>query len=583
MATMEWLATTAERRARAACRCGRRPAPSSCSASTTGRRAIRWRALAAKDRATISVYAGNRDYHDLIKGKLKRLAQRFEARTGSAVKVFVDTAPLMEKPLAAAAGVGWQGKHTNLVSRDFGSWLFLGAILTELALPPDAPETDHCGSCRACLDICPTNAFPAPYRLDARRCISYLTIEHKGPIPREFRAAMGNRIYGCDDCLAVCPWNKFAQATREAKLAARDDLAAPPLAELAGLDDAGFRARFRGSPIKRIGRDRFVRNVLIAIGNSGAADLVGRVVALLDDASPLVRGAAIWALTRLDRDRAAGGTGPPRRRRNGCKRAHGVGGGGVTPPKPAGIRLRRPQVLVAAALGGVALGAFAVGALAVGAMAIGRLAVGRLAVGRLAAKRVRIEHLSIGTLEVDRTPSRDRQAAVMSEPIFFASAAEWRAWLAGEPRDGDGGVVRLPQGRHRQGRGHLPGGPRRGARLRLDRRPSPRRRRALDHPLHAAETEEHLERGQHPPRRRADRPRPHASGRDGGVRSARSGPAEALFLREPQRGAGGGIREAVPRRPEGLGLVRSDAAVLPTAGDLVGDEREAGGNPAAPV
>ena len=215
------------------------------------------------------------------------------------MKVFVDTAPLMEKPLAAAAGLGWQGKHTNLVSRDFGSWLFLGAILTEVALPPDDAETDHCGTCRACLDICPTNAFPAPYRLDARRCISYLTIEHAGPIPREFRAAMGNRIYGCDDCLAVCPWNKFAQATREAKLKARDDLAAPPLAELAALDDAAFRAHFSGSPVKRIGRDRFLRNVLIAIGNSGSAELADAAEAHLADPAPLVRGAAVWALSRL--------------------------------------------------------------------------------------------------------------------------------------------------------------------------------------------------------------------------------------------------------------------------------------------
>ena len=261
--------------------------------------------LAKTDRATISVYARNRDYHDLIKGKLKRIAARFAARSGSAVKVFVDTAPLMEKPLAEAAGIGWQGKHTNLVSREFGSWLFLGAILTEAELPADAAETDHCGSCRACLDICPTNAFPAPYRLDARRCISYLTIEHKGPIPHEFRKAMGNRIYGCDDCLAVCPWNKYAQATRETKLAARDDLEAPPLAELVALDDAGFRARFSGSPIKRIGRDRFVRNVLIAIGNSGDAGLVPLVEARLGDDSPLVRGAAIWALGELDREAAS--------------------------------------------------------------------------------------------------------------------------------------------------------------------------------------------------------------------------------------------------------------------------------------
>jgi epoxyqueuosine reductase len=257
--------------------------------------------LGMKGRATISVYARNRDYHGLIKGKLKGIASRFEARTGSKVKVFVDTAPLMEKPLAEAAGLGWQGKHTNLVSRDFGSWLFLGAILTEAELPADEAETDHCGSCRACLDICPTKAFPAPYRLDARRCISYLTIEHEGPIPREFRKAMGNRIYGCDDCLAVCPWNKYARTTREAKLAARDDLEAPRLADLVVLDDAAFRALFSGSPIKRIGRDRFVRNVLIAIGNSGDAGFVPLVRARLDDGAPLVRGAAAWALSRLDR------------------------------------------------------------------------------------------------------------------------------------------------------------------------------------------------------------------------------------------------------------------------------------------
>jgi epoxyqueuosine reductase len=215
------------------------------------------------------------------------------------VKVFVDTAPLMEKPLAAAAGIGWQGKHTNLVSRDFGSWLFLGAILTEAVLPPDAPEIDHCGTCRACLDICPTAAFPAPYRLDARRCISYLTIENKGPIPEEFRKAIGNRIYGCDDCLAVCPWNKFAQATREMKLKARDDLASPSLAELARLDDAAFRAKFSGSPVKRIGRDRFLRNVLIAIGNSADMDLIPEAERHLADPSPLVRGAAVWALSQL--------------------------------------------------------------------------------------------------------------------------------------------------------------------------------------------------------------------------------------------------------------------------------------------
>jgi epoxyqueuosine reductase len=261
--------------------------------------------LDRKDRASISIYARNRDYHDLIKGRLKTIAGRFATKTGRAVKVFVDTAPLMEKPLAEAAGVGWQGKHTNLVSREFGSWLFLGAILTEVPLEPDPPEVDHCGSCRACLDICPTDAFPAPYRLDARRCISYLTIEHKGPIPREFRRAMRNRIYGCDDCLAVCPWNKFARTTREAKLASREDFAAPPLIELAGLDDAAFRSRFAGSPIKRIGRDRFLRNVLIAIGNSGDASLVSAAERHLDDPAPLVRGAAVWAVASLEAARAA--------------------------------------------------------------------------------------------------------------------------------------------------------------------------------------------------------------------------------------------------------------------------------------
>jgi epoxyqueuosine reductase len=260
--------------------------------------------LADRSAATISVYARNRDYHDLIKGKLKRIASRFAARTGTGVKVFVDTAPLMEKPLAAAAGIGWQGKHTNLVSREFGSWLFLGAILTEMPLPPDEAGEDHCGSCRACLDICPTRAFPAPYRLDARRCISYLTIENKGPIPREFRKPIGNRVYGCDDCLAVCPWNKFARQTHEAKLAARHDLAAPPLAELAVLDDAAFRARFSGSPVKRIGRDRFLRNVMIAVGNSGDPGLADVAARNLADSSPLVAGASVWALGELDRDRA---------------------------------------------------------------------------------------------------------------------------------------------------------------------------------------------------------------------------------------------------------------------------------------
>lgn len=255
--------------------------------------------LAKHDRGAISVYAQNRDYHEVMKGRLKEIAGKIVARAGGDVKVFVDTAPVMEKPLAEAAGLGWQGKHTNVVSREHGSWLFLGTIFTTAELAPDTAEEDHCGSCRACLDACPTDAFPAPYRLDARRCISYLTIENKGPIPREFRDKIGNRIYGCDDCLAACPWNKFAQAASEAKLAARDDLREPPLAELLALDDAAFRSFFSGSPIKRIGRDRFIRNVLIAAGNSGGAALAGVVRGLLDDASPLVRGAAVWALSRL--------------------------------------------------------------------------------------------------------------------------------------------------------------------------------------------------------------------------------------------------------------------------------------------
>jgi epoxyqueuosine reductase len=258
--------------------------------------------LAIRERRTrgaISVYAQGDDYHDLIKKRLKALARWLVATAGGEIKVFVDTAAVMEKPLAQAAGLGWQGKHTNLVSREFGSWLFLGAIFTTLDLPRDSPDTDHCGSCQACLDICPTSAFPAPYKLDPRRCISYLTIENKGPIPHEFRKAIGNRIYGCDDCLAVCPWNKFAQEGRETKLAARDDLRAPDLAELARLDEAAFRAQFRKSPVKRIGRDRFVRNVLIAIGNSGVGALAVEAERLLDDESPLVRGAAVWALSQL--------------------------------------------------------------------------------------------------------------------------------------------------------------------------------------------------------------------------------------------------------------------------------------------
>jgi len=257
------------------------------------------------ERGRISVYAQGADYHDVVKRALKALARWLVAEApGADVKVFVDTAPVMEKPLAEAAGLGWQGKHSNLVSRDHGSWLFLGAIYTTLELVPDAPGRDRCGSCDACQRACPTDAFPAPYRLDARRCISYLTIEHAGPIPHAFRAAMGNRIYGCDDCLAVCPWNKFAVAAQANRaFAPRAELAAPGLADLLALDDAGFRQVFSGSPIKRIGRDRMVRNCLVAAGNSGAAALVEPVARLLGDAAPVVRGAAIWALARLDRDR----------------------------------------------------------------------------------------------------------------------------------------------------------------------------------------------------------------------------------------------------------------------------------------
>ena len=266
--------------------------------------------LGQDDRGTISVYARNRDYHELLKGRLKQLAGWLHGRTGAAVKVFVDTAPILEKPLAERAGLGWQGKHTNLVSRRFGSWLFLGEILTDLELPPDEPETDHCGTCRRCLDVCPTDAFPAPYQLDARRCISYLTIEHKGPIAPELRPLIGNRIYGCDDCLAVCPWNKFAQAARAAGLRARPELVAPALAELAALDDAAFRKLFTASPIKRIGHARFLRNVLIAIGNSGDPRLVPAAHARLADRSPLIRGMAVWALARLPGGRALLAAGP---------------------------------------------------------------------------------------------------------------------------------------------------------------------------------------------------------------------------------------------------------------------------------
>ena len=255
--------------------------------------------LEQREQAAISVYAQNRDYHDVVKKRLKRLARWLIAEAGGEVKVFVDTAPVPEKALAQAAGLGWQGKHTNLLSRDLGSWFFIGSVFTTLDLVPDAMEGDHCGSCRACLDVCPTDAFPAPYQLDARRCISYLTIEHHGPVDEELRALMGNRIYGCDDCLAVCPWNKFASRAAEVKYHARDDLLAPDLAELAQLDDAAFRAQFSGSPIKRIGRNRFVRNVLYAIGNSGSARLRPVARGLVDDPDPTVADAARWAVMRL--------------------------------------------------------------------------------------------------------------------------------------------------------------------------------------------------------------------------------------------------------------------------------------------
>jgi epoxyqueuosine reductase len=255
--------------------------------------------LARHDRGTVSVYARGRDYHDLIKSRLKALARAIERIAPGELKLFVDTAPVMEKPLAQRAGLGWQGKHTNLVSRTHGSWLFLGEIYLSVDLPPDAADSDHCGQCQACLDICPTRAFVRPYVLDARRCISYLTIEHTGHIDAELRPLMGNRIYGCDDCLAVCPWNKFAHAARETALKPRGDLAAPRLADLAALDDAAFRRLFAGSPVKRTGRDRFVRNVLIAIGNSGDPDLLPSVTARLGDAAPLVRAMAVWALRQL--------------------------------------------------------------------------------------------------------------------------------------------------------------------------------------------------------------------------------------------------------------------------------------------
>ncbi|RYE86896.1 MAG: tRNA epoxyqueuosine(34) reductase QueG [Hyphomicrobiales bacterium] len=295
---MEWMEETAERRASPASLWDRAKSVVMLGVNY-GPDSDPLALLARTTVGNISVYARNRDYHEIIKGRLKELAGLLSRRAGAEVKVFVDTAPLMEKPLAEAAGLGWQGKHTVLVSREFGSWLFLGAILTDAELPVDAPHEESCGSCTRCLDICPTNAFPAPFQLDARKCLAYLNIEHKGPIPREYRVAMGNRIYGCDDCLAVCPWNKFASATREAKLVARDELKSPALADLARLDDAAFRALFAGSPVKRLGYPRFLRNVMIALGNSGAAELAPLAEQRLSDPEPLIRGAAIWATRRL--------------------------------------------------------------------------------------------------------------------------------------------------------------------------------------------------------------------------------------------------------------------------------------------
>jgi epoxyqueuosine reductase len=295
---MAWMETTADRRghpnamwpeARSIVMLGMSYAPDSDPLAVLGE----------PDRGAISCYAQCSDYHDVVKSGLKRVAGALAHASGADVKVFVDTAPLMEKPLGQAAGLGWQGKHTNLVSREHGSWLFLGAIMTSLELEADAPEADRCGSCQRCLDVCPTDAFPAPYQLDARRCIAYLTIEHKGHIPAEFRAAIGNRVFGCDDCLAVCPWNKFAEAAHHMKLKARNEVRSPPLAELLALDDAAFRKRFAGTPVKRTGRDRVVRNALIAAGNSGDRGLLPAVEGLLGDASPLVRAMAVWAMGRL--------------------------------------------------------------------------------------------------------------------------------------------------------------------------------------------------------------------------------------------------------------------------------------------
>ncbi|HWE99645.1 MAG TPA: tRNA epoxyqueuosine(34) reductase QueG [Caulobacteraceae bacterium] len=314
---MAWMAATAQRRAhptamwpqaRAAIMLGMNYGPEEDPLAVLGERT----------RGAISVYARGRDYHEIIKGRLKTLAGQIRRRSGCTVKVFVDTAPLMEKPLAQRAGLGWQGKHTNLVSRELGSWLFLGSILTDADLPADAPQVDLCGGCRACLDICPTNAFPAPYQLDARRCISYLTIEHEGPVDEALRPALGNRIYGCDDCLAVCPWNKFARAGREAGLQAREALSRPALADLAALDEAAFRNLFAGGPIKRIGRDRFVRNVVYAIGNSSDPALTEAVRPRLRDSCSTVRDAARWAIRRLA---IAGHSGAYETARNGLGHA----------------------------------------------------------------------------------------------------------------------------------------------------------------------------------------------------------------------------------------------------------------------
>ena len=309
--SMGWMADTAERRqhpnamweeARSAVVLGLNYGPDADPRA----------ALLDRSGGAISVYAQGDDYHELIKGRLKQLAGWMVGKLGGDLKVFVDTAPLMEKPLAERAGLGWQGKHTNLLSREWGSWLFLGSILTTLELRPDPPEADHCGSCRACLDACPTAAFPAPYQLDARRCLSYLTIEHAGPWPEEFRSLMGNRIYGCDDCLAACPWNKFAQQGRELRLRAREALRRPRLADLARLDDAAFRQLFSKSPVKRIGRDRFVRNVLYAIGNSGDPALAAVAAERLEDPSDVVQDAARWALARLSSSPLGEGRSPPR-------------------------------------------------------------------------------------------------------------------------------------------------------------------------------------------------------------------------------------------------------------------------------